>query len=191
MGGFGSFASVQDKRAEGGESHTNTLSHHWIKTRVWVCSWQVLENQHINMGCGKGQELYIHRHNCQPRPLRLKIMDILIQSPWFRRSLLPALFPLRIYDQHFWDQWDSDFFAPFHSLFFFQPYFGRHLSWWDAGMSEASEKVVNNYTCTNVRGDWFLEVSKMKLIISGISTVYIYIFIYAKCFTLWYAGKNG
>ncbi|XP_017345903.1 alpha-crystallin B chain [Ictalurus punctatus] len=66
-------------------------------------------------------------------------MDRLIQSLWFCRSLFPAFFPLRIFDQHFWDQWDSEFFAPFHSLFYYQPYFSRHRSWWDTGMSEVKK----------------------------------------------------
>lgn len=69
-------------------------------------------------------------------------MDMLIQSPWFRRAPFPAFFPLRIVDQHFWDRWDSEFFAPFHSMFYCQPYFWRHLIWSDTGMSEASKRVT-------------------------------------------------
>lgn len=86
------------------------------------------------MAWGKGQELYIH-----------KIMDILIQNPW---SLFPTFLILRIFDRHFWDQWDSDFFGPFNSLLYYQRYFWRHASWWDPGRSEASKSGVNNLTCS-------------------------------------------
>uniref|UniRef100_A0AAR2KSH0 Alpha-crystallin B chain n=1 Tax=Pygocentrus nattereri TaxID=42514 RepID=A0AAR2KSH0_PYGNA len=63
-------------------------------------------------------------------------MDIAIQKPWSRRPYFPGFFPFRIFDQHFGEQWDSEFFAPFYAMFYYRPYFWRYPNWWDGGMSE-------------------------------------------------------
>ncbi|GCC23124.1 crystallin, alpha B, b [Chiloscyllium punctatum] len=69
-------------------------------------------------------------------------MDIAVQTPWLRRSLLPNfLFPSRIYDQHFGENLDPDFFPSSSSMV--SPFYWRMPSslfrlpsWVQSGLSE-------------------------------------------------------
>ncbi|XP_066538666.1 alpha-crystallin B chain-like isoform X2 [Hoplias malabaricus] len=125
-------ASLGDR---GKKSSTNILPHHWMQISRWVCSWHELGDPGINMCLSRGTSFTSPRA-INVSPLGGDIMDIAIQNPWFRRPFFPGFFPFRIFDQHFGDQWDSEFFAPFYTMFYYRPYFWRYPNWWESGISE-------------------------------------------------------
>lgn len=128
------------------KSYSNILLQHQIKTGCGCGVGKYLKNQHINKGCGKRQDLAVLVGITVNHDYLDRTMDIQIQSPWDRWPLFPAFLQLQMFDRYLWDQWDSEFFAHFHALFYYESFFWPHLNWWDTGMSKASIRGVNNYT---------------------------------------------
>ncbi|KAJ8347537.1 hypothetical protein SKAU_G00261260 [Synaphobranchus kaupii] len=64
-------------------------------------------------------------------------MDIAIQHPWLRRSILPSYFPPRMFDQHFGEHIpDTELYTPIPSFYYPRLALPRLPSWVDSGHSE-------------------------------------------------------